>query len=446
MNCCKSRLLPTPQPRRGTSRMRGRFRLMDGIGTTPGIRKPFADGQKSFGGSAKNGIGCPPRCFRNLSRRESHQAKSRFLRMFNSQDLPKLLRHRNGFSSPCGGGTLLWRLFRQPDRGSRQSAVRVGFVDSHQEIRAAAQWARKLLESSRHSGGSEPVIGIVVPELSKHRSSIERLFSEEFHPGGRLSPDKDSRRVFNISLGPAFSEYPLIQAALQIFRVNPDAAIAFDDVTLLLRSPFLARAQTDSSCLCGARSSIAPPARTGIDGLGDFRGCASGLKSALLVGSGNIRRRRRGSCPAIGRPHFPAELKSIGWPGERPLNSTEYQTTVAWNDLLSEFAALDAATGSLSRGIAVSISSTGFRSAVSAGIGNRACSDSRCVRSLGNEFRSSLGYWPARWRMAAGRHSNPFLPLRLQRSCNIPHSSPQRELEFTTSYRNNCWPAHPMLS
>ena len=31
----------------------------------------------------------------------------------------------------------------------------------------------------------------------------------------------------------------------------------------------------------------------------------------------------------------------MGWPGERPLNSPEYQTTATWNEMLAEFASLE---------------------------------------------------------------------------------------------------------
>jgi len=324
-------------------------------------------------------------------------------------------------------------ILQPPDRGGKQSAVRVGFINSHQEIRAAAQWARKLLESSKHLGGAEPSIGIVVPELSRYRSSIERLFSEEFHPGARLSPDKDSRRVFNISLGPAFSEYPLIQAALQILRMNSDATLRFDDLTLLLRSPFLAKAQTEASACAALDLQLRRLGEPEVTISDISAGAPSGLKSAFARWQSEISKTPSRQMPSDWAAAFSRELKSIGWPGERALNSTEYQTTIAWNKLFSEFAALDAATGSLSRGTAVSII-------------HRFASDRQFqpesviapVQVLG-VFEASGMSFDHLWVM--GLHDgvwprsvtpNPFLPLSLQRACNLPLSSPQRELLFTT--------------
>jgi probable DNA repair protein len=336
------------------------------------------------------------------------------------------------FESMRGKNAVIETL-QKPDHRGRQSAVRVGFLNSHQEIRAAAQWARKLLESSIHSGGREPVIGIVVPELTRYRSTIDRLFSEEFHPAGRLFPDKDARRAFNISLGPALSEYPLIQAALQVLRMNPDATIRFEDVTLLLRSPFFAKAQTEAS----ARAALDLQLRRQREPelmLSDISaGAPLELKSALRQWQLESRKTTPRHLPSDWAAAFSGELFSIGWPGERSLDSAEYQTTIAWNDLLSEFARLDAATGTLSRGTAVSIfqrlaSDRQFQPE----------SETAPVQILGVFEASGMsfdhlwviglhdGVWP---RSVA---PNPFLPLRLQRSCNLPQSSPQRELEFAT--------------
>ncbi len=240
-------------------------------------------------------------------------------------------------------------ILQAPDRGGRKSAVRVGLVDSDDEIRVSARWARKLLEMAMRSGEPEPVIGVVVPELSKYRSTVERVFAEELHPGGRLSPDQDSRRVFNISLGPPFSEYPLIQSALRILRMNPASTIPFDDVTSLLRSPFFAKAQSEATA-CAALDLQLRRLREPELALSEITSAAPpGLKSAMSQWQLEYSRTSGRQVPSDWAAAFFRELKSIGWPGDRPLNSSEHQTFVRWNELLSEFAALDSSTGTVSR-------------------------------------------------------------------------------------------------
>jgi probable DNA repair protein len=325
----------------------------------------------------------------------------------------------------------LVEILQAPDRGGRQTAVRVGFIDSHQEIRAAAQWARKLLESSTHSGSREPVIGIVVPELSKYRSAIERMFAEELHPGGRLSPDQDSRRAFNISLGPALSEYPLIQSALRILRMNPTSTIPFDDVTSLLRSPFCANAQTEAAACASVDlqlRGLREPELT----LSEISAASPpGLKSALSQWQLEYSKTSGRKVPSDWSEAFFRELKSIGWPGDRPLNSTEHQTSVRWNELLSEFAGLDASTGTVSRASAVSMLQR-----LAKDVQFQPESEPAPVQILG-AFEASGMSFDHLW--IVGMHDgewpgsvtpNPFLPLRLQRNSNVPQSSPQRELAF----------------
>jgi len=319
------------------------------------------------------------------------------------------------------------------DRAGRQSAVRVKFDDSLHEIRAAARWARTQFELDAQRGQDEPAIGVVVPELSKYRSAIERLFAEEFHPGGRMSPDLDSRRAFNISLGLALSEYPLIQSALRVLRMNRTGNIPFDDVTILLRSPFLAKAHTETAA-CAAHDlrlrSLIEPELT----LSDISANAPpGFKSALARWELEHAKTSGRKFPSVWSTAFAGELNSMGWPGERPLNSSEYQTNLAWNDLLSEFAALDSVTGEVSRSAAVSM----LRRAASAREFQPE-SEPAPVQILGELEVSGMrfdhlwiigmhdGVWPR------ATTPNPFLPLRLQRSLNLPHSSAARELEFTS--------------
>jgi ATP-dependent helicase/nuclease subunit B len=317
------------------------------------------------------------------------------------------------------------------------STVRVAFPDTHQEIRAAARWARKLLEMAAHSGCRELSIGIVVPELSKLRSPIERLFAEELHAGGRLSPDQDSRRAFNISLGPAFSDYPLIQSALRILRLNPAAAIPLDDITSLLRSPFLAAAQTEATA-CAALDAqlrrLREPELTLSEIVAD---APPGIGSSLDHWQRECSKTASRQMPSEWSASFSSALKSIGWPGERPLNSEEYQITAEWNEMLSEFASLDSATGAVNRNAAVSMLQR-----MAADRQFQPQSESAPIQILG-VFEASgitfdhlwiIGMHDTVWPGAAV--PNPFLPLVLQRRLNLPKSTPQRELDFAARISN----------
>ena len=126
---------------------------------------------------------------------------------------------------------------------------------------------------------------------------------------------------------------------------------------------------------------------------------------------------------------FSELLHAAGWPGERPLDSAEYQAVEAWKGLLSDFATLDSVLPALS-----------YRNALTR---LRALADEQlfqpentgapiqimgALEAAGTQFDilwiAGLhdGAWPV------NRTPHPFLPLHLQRDNALPHSSAAREL------------------
>ena len=319
-------------------------------------------------------------------------------------------------------------------------AVRIRLIDQEAEVRAAAGWARQSLEAARSSGGSAHRIGIIVPDLAAYRSRIERVFGEQFHPGGRLAPERDAERVFNISLGLALAEYPLVDAALRILWMNPQT-IPLEDAGRLLRSPFISGApeeHTRRGLLDRQLRGLREPAV----GLGEIIAMARARAEPfacpkLAVPLARWRDEWSG-LPAVQRPSewvssVSGLLRAIGWPGDRTPSSAEYQTAEAWNELLSELAGMDRVTGSMTLSTALSVlqrlaNARQFQPE----------SEPVPIQILG-VFESSglrfdqlwiMGMHDAAWPPSSG--PNPFLPFRLQRRFNMPQSSPKRELEFAT--------------
>jgi probable DNA repair protein len=124
-------------------------------------------------------------------------------------------------------------------------------------------------------------------------------------------------------------------------------------------------------------------------------------------------------------------LQTAGWPGDRRLDSADYQTWQAWLELLRSFGTLDAALPSLSATDAVRrlercaarelFQSENIGAPVQI-LGTLEASGSRFdhlwVMGLDDET------WPAR---AA---ANPLLPPVLQRRYGMPHASAADDLEF----------------
>jgi len=109
-------------------------------------------------------------------------------------------------------------------------------TDDAAEWGAAAQHARTKLERDPGS-----LLGVVVPELHAQRTGVLRAFDAVFFPGQSPSDIQRSGRPYDVSLGVALSEQPVVRSALQVLRFLNEA-IPAADVTSILLSPYLTNA------------------------------------------------------------------------------------------------------------------------------------------------------------------------------------------------------------
>ena len=139
-------------------------------------------------------------------------------------------------------------------------------------------------------------------------------------------------------------------------------------------------------------------------------------------------------------------LQAVGWPGDRELDSIEYQTLEVWNELLSELARMDRVSGSVPLDRAVGV----LRRLASARQFQPE-SEPAPVQILGVYEASGLRF-DRLWIM--GMHDDawpgasapdPFLPYGLQRRFNLPHSSPERQLEFTKTLTDRLLSSAPSV-
>ncbi|SFN55989.1 probable DNA repair protein [Nitrosospira briensis] len=321
---------------------------------------------------------------------------------------------------------------------------RVVYDDHSEEIRCAAVWARERLEAN----GSAR-IGVVVPGFSEHRSTIMRIFSSVMEPDVRRSLPGAARPVppFNASLGLALISYPLVNAAFLILELG-DEQIEFERVSLLLRSPFLGggetemvhRAQLDAQLRKRAESLITlerllnlierEPGRISCPVLVRSLSAYAEFRKARLSGS---------QAPSKLARIISDTLGIVGFPGERELDSSEYQTLKKWQEVLAGFAVLDnvmpRATYSAAllrlRHMAadvlfqpetpdVPVQILGVLEAAGMTF------DHLWVMGLSEEA------WPSQPR------PNPFLPVELQRATGLPQGSVHASLELA-SRLTNAW-------
>lgn len=302
------------------------------------------------------------------------------------------------------------------------------YADEAEEVVQAARWARQTLTAGMR-------IGIIVPGLERYRKIINREFAAELNPASVL-PWEDRPAIFNISLGAALNEVPLIKSALDILALD-DARQDINKVSSILLSPYFSAGEEEYLSLARLDADIRQK-KFLTAGLCDIRSLIkylpnfSGLDRRLELWLKLLKEGKERKPPGGWADHFNSLLRGLGWPSNlNTLNSDEYQALKAWNDLLRNLASLDDIIGTVSRAGAVSRL---FRTAMDTV--HQPESPESPLQVLGILEAAGLSFDHI-WILGAhedaipGQASpNPFIPPDIQRRFNLPHSSAERELEF----------------
>lgn len=305
------------------------------------------------------------------------------------------------------------------------SPKRASFKSPREELEAAARWGRGRLEAGAKR------IGVVVPDLARKRKEVVRVFSRVMQPDRHLPGKPQAPLPFDVSLGLPRSDYPIVHAALSVLRFS-SGEIAFSQASRLIRSPFLGGAESEMArrARLDARLRKRLPARLTLAKLtGEVHDCP-GLRSILEA---VIRVSRSASndprSPREWAQHFTALLEAAGFPGERALDSDEFQARAKFHEALGELARLDRVAGTISLAKALATlerrcAETLFQPATPEapvqvlGILESAGLDFDCLWVSGLSEEA----WPL-----AARH-NPFLPLALQKKAGLPEASAETSL------------------
>jgi ATP-dependent helicase/nuclease subunit B len=297
------------------------------------------------------------------------------------------------------------------------SCARASFPSAGHEIEAAAKWARARLEQGKKR------IGIVVPDLSRQRSQVVRVLSRVMQPGYNLPGAAKSAMPFNVSLGRALSSYPLVDCALGLLHLS-HREMEFAHASHLIRSAFLGGADTE----LGRRASLDVKLRRDSDHvitLGKLIGLAepAPLLRKHLEQVFEITKTRPDS-PAEWARHFSAILEAAGFPGERALDSDEFQTRAKWHEMLGELSKLERVVDKMSFPEAFS-----FIQRLCATTLFQPESSDAPIQVLGVLESAGLrfdclwvsGLTDEAWPLTA--RPNPFIPIAAQKKAGIPQAS-----------------------
>ena len=127
------------------------------------------------------------------------------------------------------------------------------FVEPDDELRAAAEWARKRVEAD-----PEASVAIVVPDLSGRLTSVERIFRQVFDPPGFALAEnsgKHGTEPWHISLGLPLAQWSLVADALLLLGLDP-ARIDQPTAGRVLGSPYMAGAETEADRRAGTTANL----------------------------------------------------------------------------------------------------------------------------------------------------------------------------------------------
>lgn len=331
---------------------------------------------------------------------------------------------------------------------------RVSCTNSQDEIYLAAAWARSRLEADRTAS-----IGVVVPALANCRGIIQRVFHEVIHPDTRdalpQSQSLQKNQPFNISLGLALAAYPLVDAALSMLALVQQG-LKFERVSSLLCSPFIMGGETELNQrallvtrmrqyaapfvtleqLISLMTSICDEAED--DAHNRKMQCpilVEVLSALLLFRQENVP---RNSHHAAYAHLFSRILQIMGFPGERTLDSTEYQTLKKWQEVLTDFATLDRVINSTSYTAAVQRLNAIAANALFQPQTSRAPIQILGVLEAAGMVFDHLwvmGLSEEQWPMPS--RPNPFLPYDIQKKARIPMGSTSEALRYSRQLFNN---------
>src|SRR6266850_408381 len=309
--------------------------------------------------------------------------------------------------------------FCRPDPRSA-TVSRAAFDSAKHEIEAAARWARGRLEA----GGKR--IGVVIPSLQEKRKEVVRVFSRIMRPGG-----EKTAMPFNVSLGTPLQEFPMVNAALTALHFSQEE-ISFEEASRIVRSPFIGGAESER----GARMKLEARLRDKLGATVALPKLIAFLEKKTVLRESLERvfgMRETGlfsqKTPGEWARHFSSVLEAAGFPGERALDSDEFQTQAKWHEALGELSRLDRISKEMSF-------SQAFQTL------RKICADTLfqpetpdtpiqvlgLLESAGVEFDHlwvtglTDGAWPLK------SSPNPFLPLAQQRKAGIPEASAETSL------------------
>lgn len=319
-----------------------------------------------------------------------------------------------------------------------QDIARVTAHDQTTEITMMATWAKAI-----RTQDSTAQIGCVVPNLNDCRRTLFNTFTHTFHHSTTFPGQYATEKPFNITAGIPLSQTSLIKTALNWLswfdQPQPASSLAW-----LLQSPYLHLASIE--CEVGAQLdmylrtlSIDIPFNRLFEA---FQQCQYDYPEGSTVIPWVQRcqsafqqfKQQPGTHTLL---HWQQLIKALlslsGWPGQRTLNSEEYQQYMRWQAVLDELITFEPILpGLITWQTAWRCCRDLAEQTIFQAEGSQALVQIMgTLEASGNTFDYLwvMGLDDATWPSPAT--PNPFIPYELQQQLAMPHATAERERAFT---------------
>lgn len=306
---------------------------------------------------------------------------------------------------------------------------RISLNTNEDEILTMARWAKHL-----HAQGKQLKIGCVVPNLDKNRDRVAQVFSEVFC-------DTNAELPFNISAGKSLTQYSIIYTALHCLGLFKKT-LTLDSFSFLLSTPFIGAAEQERLKRYKYDRKLRQDNVTQMNltqlqqrdsyAYQDLQMACPKLAEHLCQFLTLLREQQNKKLTyhewAV---VINTALTTLGWPGERSLNSMEYQIVEAWLDLLSELTTLDQITHAVDYEECFHTLQK-----MATNLVFQAKTPATPIQVLGVLEAAALPFdrlwisgmddmaWPPQPK------PNPLIPKAIQRELHMPHATAERELTF----------------
>ena len=330
-----------------------------------------------------------------------------------------------------GVNTKVW----QPS--TRDAKVnQIKLTDSNAECRAAVAWAKSKLAINPNAQ-----LAIISPVLGNIRSQLSYLLDDTFHPETLHPSCYEAARCYDISLGLALTQYPIINSALCILKLAiPHASLTQAMCAALLQDVYFSEdTELDARAQLDARMRHTLGRTLNLDQLLNQvnRAIAQGLQmprlEMVLTQIKSLSEAwSKKEMPSAWGLRFISILKAANWPNTKALSSHEYQTKQSWLSVLDEFVKLDFFLGTINADEALQrltqiTHSNMFQPEAK---GEKHIQLLGLLETVAVQLDAIwvLGMNDNQWPSAA--NPNPLLPAQLQRKHGTPNASAQVQTDF----------------